>query len=220
MKILITGGSSGLGKSILNKLCDSNEIHFTYNSSKESAREITENYKNSYSYKCDFTNKRELEIFLSKIENVDFDVLINNYYSGKFLDKHFSKTNSSEFLEVYKNNILPVIDITQVLLKTFKKKRKGIIVSISSQSISNPPIGTGLYSVVKSVIDQLSKIWNSEYNKYGVTSKIISPSFMRTNLTSNLDERIIEMFYENDSNHDEINSISNNIIKLLNNYYD
>ena len=69
MKILITGGSSGLGKSILNKLCDSNEIHFTYNSSKESAREITENYKNSYSYKCDFTNKRELEIFLSKIEN-------------------------------------------------------------------------------------------------------------------------------------------------------
>jgi NAD(P)-dependent dehydrogenase (short-subunit alcohol dehydrogenase family) len=77
-----------------------------------------------------------------------------------------------------------------------------------------------LYSIVKSVIDQLSKIWNSEYNKYGVTSKIISPSFMRTNLTSNLDERIIEMFYENDSNHDEINSTSNNIVKLLENYYD
>ena len=32
------------------------------------------------------------------------------------------------------------------------------------------------------------------------------------------DERIIEMFYENDSNHDEINTISNDIIKILNNF--
>jgi hypothetical protein len=67
------------------------------------------------------------------------------------------------------------------------------------------------------VIDQLSKIWNSEYNKYGITSKIVSPSFMRTNLTSDIDERIIEMYYENRLNHDEINSISNDIKKILNN---
>tara|TARA_B110000483_G_scaffold224981_1_gene284261 strand:+ start:224 stop:880 length:657 start_codon:yes stop_codon:yes gene_type:complete len=217
MKILITGGSSGLGRSVLEKVQDSNEIHFTYNNSIESAREIRTKYKNSHSYKCDFTNEGELEVFLSEIQDVDFDVLINNYYSGKFLDKHFSKTSSSEFLEVYKNNILPVIDITQVLLKTFKKKKKGLIISISSQSISHPPVGSSLYSVVKSVIDQLSKIWNSEYNKYGITSKIVSPSFMRTNLTSDIDERIIEMYYENRLNHDEINSISNDIKKILNN---
>lgn len=215
MKILITGGASGLGKSILKKIHPSNEIHFTYNKSVESSEEIEKCFKNTHSYKCDFTNEDELEKFINKIKNVDFDVLINNYYSGKFLDKHYSKTSSSEFLNVYNNNIIPIIKISQVLLENFKKRRKGLIISISSQSISTPPVGSGLYSVVKSVIEQLSKIWNSEYKKYGVTSEIISPSFMRTNLTSNLDERIIEMFYENDSNHDEINSISNLIFKMI-----
>jgi len=218
MKILITGGASGLGKSILEKMHPSNEIHFTYNKSVESSKEIEKSFKNTHSYKCNFTNENELEKFLNKVKNIDFDVLINNYYSGKFLDKHFSKTNSSEFLNVYNNNIIPVIKISQVLLENFKKRRKGLIISISSQSISNPPVGSSLYSIIKSVIEQLSKIWNSEYKKYGVTSEIISPSFMRTNLTSNLDERIIEMFYENDSNHDEINTISNDIIKILNNF--
>lgn len=216
MKILITGGSSGLGKSVLETISSSHEVHFTYNRSLKSANEITSKFKNSNSYKCDFTNETELKNFLNKIKDIDFDVLINNYYSGSFLGKHFSKTDSSEFLEVYKNNIVPVIEITQTLLKKFKKKKKGLIISISSESISNPPIGTGLYSTVKSIIEQLSKTWNSEYNQYGISSKIISPSFMRTNLTSDIDERIIEMYYENRSNRNEIDTISNYILKILN----
>ena len=217
MKILITGGSSGLGKSILETISSSHEVHFTYNSSFKSSSEITSKFKSSYSYKCDFTDEIELKNFLNKIKDIDFDVLINNYYSGNFLGKHFSKTDSSDFLDVYKNNIIPVIEITQVLLKTFKKKKKGLIISISSESISNPPIGTGLYSIVKSVIEQLSKVWNSEYNKYGIASKIISPSFMRTNLTSDIDERMIEMYFETESNLNEIKNISNEISKLIKN---
>tara|TARA_B100000767_G_scaffold275756_1_gene315100 strand:+ start:5290 stop:5952 length:663 start_codon:yes stop_codon:yes gene_type:complete len=218
MKVLITGGSSGLGKSILEIISLSHEVYFTYNNSIKSANEITDKFKNSFSYKCDFTNEIELKDFLNKVKNIDFDVLINNYYSGNFLGKHFSNTDSSDFLDVYKNNIIPVIDITQVLLKTFKKKKKGLIISISSESISNPPIGSGLYSTVKSVIEQLSKIWNSENKKFGIISKIISPSFMRTNLTSEIDERIIEMYFENISNRDEIKNISSEIMKIINNH--
>ena len=108
MKILITGGSSGLGKSVLEKLQDSNEIHFTYNNSKNEAKELTKRFKNTYSYKCDFTVEKELEEFISKIEKIEFDILINNYYSGKFLDKHFIKSNSS----LFKSFKIPVVTAT------------------------------------------------------------------------------------------------------------
>ena len=219
MKILITGGSSGLGKSVLEKLQDSNEIHFTYNNSKNEAKELTKRFKNTYSYKCDFTVEKELEEFISKIEKIEFDILINNYYSGKFLDKHFIKSNSSEYIDAFKNNILPVIEITKTLLKTFKRKKKGLIISISSQSITKPPVGSGIYSSVKSVIEQLSKIWNSENERFGITSIIISPSFMRTNLTSEMDERIIELFFENSSNRNEISKISNEVMKIINKHF-
>ena len=218
MKILITGGSSGLGKSIIESISSSHEIHFTYNNSIKSANEITNRFRNLYSYKCDFTNEIELKDFLIKVKHIDFDILINNYYSGNFLSKHFEKTDSKDFLVVYQNNIIPVIEITKVLLKTFKKKKKGLIISISSKSISNPPIGSSLYSTVKSVIEQLSKIWNTENKKFGITSIIIKPSFMRTNLTSDLDERIIEMYFENNSNRDEIKNISSEIVKIINNH--
>ena len=217
MKVLITGGSSGLGKSILETISLSHEVHFTYNNSIKSANDITNRFKNAFSYKCDFTDEIQLKDFLNKIKNIDFDVLINNYYSGNFLGKHFSKTDSSDFLDVYKNNIIPVIEITQVLIETFKKKKKGMIISISSESIVNPPIGTCLYSTVKSVIEQLSKIWNSENKRFGIKSKIISPSFMRTKLTSDIDDRIIEMYFETESNFDEIKNVSNEISKLIDN---
>lgn len=220
MKILITGGSSGLGKAMVYKLAESekNFIYFTYNNSEESSKKICLENKNVKRIKCDFTVREELDVFLVNLEKLDIDILINNYYSGKFLDKHFVKTNSSQYLDAYKNNILPVIDITKTLIKTFKIKKKGLIISISSQSITEPPIGTGLYSSVKSVIEQLSKVWNSENKKFGISSVVISPSFMRTNLTSEIDERVIEMYYENVSNIDEINNVSNEVDKIIKNH--
>ena len=124
MKILITGGSSGLGKSIIESISSSHEIHFTYNNSIKSANEITNRFRNLYSYKCDFTNEIELKDFLIKVKHIDFDILINNYYSGNFCQTLLKKTDSKDFLVVYQNNIIPVIEITKVLLKTFKKKRK------------------------------------------------------------------------------------------------
>ena len=41
-------------------------------------------------------------------------------------------------------------------------------------------------------MQQLSKSWNSEYVRYNITSNCISPDFMLTNLSADVDERLIE----------------------------
>ena len=60
MKILITGGSSGLGKSIVKELSKNkeNHIYFTYNRSEKSASKICEENKNTSKIK-QFFNKRD-----------------------------------------------------------------------------------------------------------------------------------------------------------------
>ena len=83
MKILITGGSSGLGKSLVEELSKNkkNHIYFTYNRSEKSASEICIENKNTCKIKCDLNDKIELDEFILKIRKLDLDILINNYYS-------------------------------------------------------------------------------------------------------------------------------------------
>ncbi len=218
MKILITGGASGLGKKIIEKIHSNNEVHFTYNNSKESSDNILLRYKNVYSYRCDFTNSLDIKLFLKDIEKINFDVLINNYYAGLFLDKHFLKTDTNDFLKAFENNILPVIKISKFLLQKFKKQKKGLILSVSSSAMSSPPVGSSVYVIIKSIINQLSLVWNAEFNKYNVESKIISPGFMKTDLTSNIDERIVDLYF-NTISKDELNETSNLVKETISKHF-
>ena len=215
MNILITGGSSGLGKKIIETLNDKYHIYSTYNNSQKDAEFIKSKFKKITFFKCDFTNSIELNQFLKKISLVQFDVLINNFYCGEFLGKHFIKTESTEFINILESNIKPTVEISKTVIKSFKEKKGGLIINISSKAIQNPPIGSALYVCVKSVIEGLSKIWNSELNSYGIRSLSVQPSFMRTKLTSKIDPRIVEIYFEKNSS--EIQDIANTIKKIIEN---
>lgn len=213
MNILITGGSSGLGKKIIETLDDRYNIYSSYNNSLENIKDLEKKFKKITFFKCDFTNSIELDQFLKKINLIQFDVLINNFYAGEFLGKHFMKTESIEFINILESNIKPTIEISKTVINGFKENKKGLIINISSKAIENPPIGSSLYVCVKSLIEGLSKIWNSELNSYGIESKIIKPSFMRTKLTSKIDPRIVKLYFEKNSH--EIQDIANSIKNII-----
>lgn len=195
MNILVTGGSSGLGKSIVYLLSKSseNKVYFTYNNHKEEALDIVQDMNNIIAIKCDFINNDDLCYLEERIPGYDLDVLINNAYVGSAQSKHFHKTESSLFLESFENNIVPTIRISQSAIKGFRKKKFGKIINILSAYILNlPPIGFSMYTANKVYLQQLSNSWNSEYSRYNITSNCISPDFMLTNLSTNVDERVIE----------------------------
>jgi NAD(P)-dependent dehydrogenase (short-subunit alcohol dehydrogenase family) len=98
----------------------------------------------------------------------------------------------------FKNNLIPVIEITQEILNNFRKKKSGKIITVlSSALIDLPPIGSSVYVANKAYLEKLTKVWAAENVKYNITSNSISPSFMQTKLTSEVDERIIEQMLDN-----------------------
>ena len=109
MNILVTGGSSGLGKSIVEKLSSDkkNHVFFTYNNSIENSKNICSKYTNVTAIKCDFTNNNELILFVKNLKNLNLNILINNFYSwpknpllpGTFLTKNFHKIEESVFID-------------------------------------------------------------------------------------------------------------------------
>ncbi|MEI6311431.1 MAG: SDR family oxidoreductase [Bacteroidota bacterium] len=195
MKILITGGSSGLGLAMTKKLAmdDGNFIYFTYNSSIERANELMAAHSNTKAIKCDFTNESELQNLLNEIESFDLDVLINNAISSKITMKHFDKMDIDIFKNSFLHNIIPTIQITQKCVAGFKKKKQGrIITTLTSFLANKPPTGCSEYVASKAYLESLSKSWASEYIKYNISSNCISPSFMLTDFTNDTDERMIE----------------------------
>tara|TARA_B100000795_G_scaffold234805_1_gene194139 strand:+ start:7467 stop:8183 length:717 start_codon:yes stop_codon:yes gene_type:complete len=225
MNILVTGGSSGLGKSIVEKLCSdrNNHIYFTYNNSVERSKDICSKYANSTSIKCDFTSDSELNIFLSNFRKLDISLLINNYYSwpknpllpGTFLDRNFHKIDETIFVEEFKNNVIPTILITQEAIKHFRSKKSGKIITILSSFLDSPTIGSSIYISNKNYLKGLAKVWELENVKYNITSNTISPSFMLTPHTLKMDERLIDGFRNDFSELMTVRHVSDRIFDFL-----
>lgn len=195
MNILVTGGSTGLGKSIVNALSNipENKVFFTFNSHEKEAQSIVREKQNVIAIKCDFTNIDELCKLEKTIPVFDLDVLINNAYVGFAQGIHFHKTEPDSFLKSFENNIVPTIRITQSAISGFRAKKFGKIINVLTASLVNvPPMGYSIYASNKAYILQLSKSWSCEYARYNISSNCISPDFMQTNLTENIDERIVK----------------------------
>ncbi|MGZ3884301.1 MAG: SDR family NAD(P)-dependent oxidoreductase [Bacteroidia bacterium] len=199
MNILITGGASGLGKSITRQLAKAgtNKIYFTYNRSAGGAKELEQTCAGTRALHCDFEDSGSLQALLNQLESLDLDVLINNALTG-IQTNHFHKLPAEFFAESFARNVIPVIKITQQALLQFRKKKSGKIITILSNYINGtPPIGLSEYVAQKNYLLSLSKSWAAENAKFNITSNAISPAFMQTGLTRDTDERVIEEMINN-----------------------
>lgn len=200
MNILITGGASGLGEAITRKLAkdSDNIIYFTYSKSAENANIIKSALPNTIPIKCDFGNSSELKSLTDSLKKLDIDVLINNAYNGEFLKSYFHKVPADEFLNDFKENIISVIEITQAAILFFRSKKRGKIITILTSALLNtPPLGSSVYIANKAYLEKLTKVWASENARFNISSNSVSPSFMQTNLTAGIDERVVEQIIEN-----------------------
>lgn len=221
MNILITGGASGLGAAITKVLATNiaNKVYFTFSSSEEKATKITNAFKNTISIKCNFKNAEEVGALQDKIKEIDLDILVNNAYCSTINQIHFHKTPSSDFLNDFKDNILPTIAITQEAIKAFRKKKNGKIITILTSYLSNvPPTGLSSYVANKAYLEKLTKVWANENSKFNITSNSISPSFMLTGLTDDVDERIVEQMALNHPNKKLITpqEVAESVVFLVN----
>lgn len=200
MNILITGGASGLGEAITRILAKekTNTIFFTYSNSSLKAKQIETDFDNVNSIKCDFKNSSEVTSLVNNIQNINIDVLINNAYSNNCIKTYFHKIPNESFELDFINNIIPAIRITQSVITQLRKKKNGKIITILTSALANtPPLGWSCYTANKAYLESLVKSWATENIKFNITSNSVSPGFMQTNLTSDVDDRIIDQMVVN-----------------------
>ncbi len=195
MKILITGGASGLGAALTRRLAQNaaHEIWFTFHSSAAAAQELERDLPNTHGVRCDFRNADDLAALLKRMDEIGLEVLINNALPTRIAKKHFHKTDLEVFRDGFTQHILPVIAITQRAILGFRLRQSGKIITILTAAlVGKPPAGYAEYSAAKAYLHSLAKSWAGENAASGITSNCVSPAFMTTRLTSDTDERIVE----------------------------
>ncbi|WP_024993595.1 SDR family NAD(P)-dependent oxidoreductase [Phocaeicola paurosaccharolyticus] len=201
MNILITGGTSGLGKATVELLQkDGHQIYFSYLANEKFtavAKELEDTYSNVKGEPLNFCEDDSVDAFCKKITAWNIDVLVNCTYVGRPQTTYFHKIVPEDFLKAFQFNIIPTVKITQASIDVMKKKKFGKIINIITEAVIGlPPMGYTLYAANKAYLMELSSVWNKEYTRYNITSNCILPAYMQTAFAE-VDERILDQMIKN-----------------------
>ena len=207
-KVLVTGSSDGIGRSITLSLLNSGAkvIGLARDHSK-----FNPETKNYIKYKTDFSNEEILLNTISKIikDHKDLDCLVSNAGFGKFGTlETFSTKEINDFIFT---NLTSHMILTNKILPHLKKIRKGNIIFIGSESALKGGKNGSLYSAAKFGLRGFSQSIREESCSKNIHVSLINPGMVRTSFFNNLDF----MPGEDKSNAIEPDDIGKIIIDIL-----
>ena len=188
-KIFITGASGGIGSAICKKFVDENFILVLTSSSDDKISKLKHQYGNNhYYYKINLSDSENVQNCLDQIskDHKDISIIVNN--AGKTHDNLIFRMKNDQWNEVLQTNLNSNYQIIKSLLPNMLSNKYGKIIGISSivGSTGNP--GQANYVASKSGLVGLYKSIALEVAKRNINVNIISPGFISTTMTDNLNE--------------------------------
>jgi 3-oxoacyl-[acyl-carrier protein] reductase len=194
---LITGGSRGIGKGIVEVFAQQGaHVAFTFNSSAEAAnalaKELSEDGVQVRAYQSDAAQFDQAEALVSKVLE-DFgsvDILINN--AGITKDNLLMRITEEDFDRVIEVNLKSVFNMTKAIQRTMLKQRHGSIINMSSIVGVQGNAGQTNYAASKAGIIGFSKSVALELGSRDIRCNVIAPGFIETEMTQKLDEATVQ----------------------------
>lgn len=194
---LVTGGSRGIGKAIVEKLGKEGFlVGFSYVNSDEKAKLFVEELKSknidAFCIKFDVKDYEQTKDAISNIQDEygNIDVLVNN--AGITRDKLFIRMKESDFDEVIDTNLKGIFNCTKQVANKMMKQKSGRIINLSSLAGLIGNIGQVNYSASKAGVIGFTRSLAAELGGYGVTVNAIAPGFIKTDMTDVIPENIKE----------------------------
>tara|TARA_B100001250_G_scaffold284305_1_gene246396 strand:- start:3076 stop:3804 length:729 start_codon:yes stop_codon:yes gene_type:complete len=185
---LVTGGSRGIGKAIALELGKSFNVAVGYSSSKDSAEEVVEQIVKSggtaTAIQIDVANSESIENAFTTIEKElnGVDILINN--AGITKDNILPRIKEDDWNDVINTNLSGPFKTSQRAIKHMMKNKWGRIVFISSIVGIMGNQGQANYAASKAGLIGLSKSIAKEMGSRNITSNVIAPGYIETDMTA------------------------------------
>lgn len=184
--VLVTGGSKGIGKSIVCKFAENGyNVILNYNKSFDSANKIKEKYSNVEIFKADITNKNEVLSMIDFANNKfgKIDILINN--AGISSSSLLQEMSDDEWNRIFNVNVTGTYNVTKAVLPQMISRHNGKIINMSSIWGITGASNEVAYSASKAAIIGFSKALAKEVGPSGITVNTIAPGIVMTDMVSN-----------------------------------
>lgn len=177
--ILITGGSSGIGKSIGEYL--QNQGHIVYGASRN-----PENVKNN-KIKLVALDVRNVDSIKQCIEQVitnegRLDVLINN--AGVGITGPLEEIPMDEIKNNFETNLFGPIETMRAVLPQMRKQKSGLIINITSIAGYMGLPFRSVYSSSKGALELITESLRMEVKQFGIEVTNVAPGDFATDIAS------------------------------------
>ena len=192
--IIVTGASGGIGNSIVKKLSEFEANILATGTKTEKLEELKSNVKNVKILTFDISQSEKIEEF---IENATtqlggkLDCIVNN--AGLTQDNLAIRMSLDEWKKVIDINLTSTFLLSKFAIKKMLKNKSGKIVNITSVVGHTGNLGQANYTASKAGIVAMSKSLAIEYAKKNINVNCISPGFIKTNMTEQIDPKFKEL---------------------------
>lgn len=195
--VLVTGGSRGIGSAICKKLAVESDYHILINyhsnqtAAEETLQEIQKLRATGEILGFDVSNFEQVQSVLTKWQEANpeaiVEAIVNN--AGITKDGLFMWMTPEDWNGVVNTSLNGFFNVTQFFIQKMLRNKYGRIVNMVSVSGVKGTAGQTNYSAAKGAIVAATKALAQEVAKRNITVNAVAPGFIRTDMTSQLDEK-------------------------------
>ena len=188
---VVTGGSRGIGKSIVLALGGAGyQVAFSYVRDEASAAALQAQVeglgRECLAVRCDVKDAQSIQAFFERVEQrfERIDLLVNN--AGVTRDGLLATQSLSDITEVIQTNLVGTLLCCQQVLPCMMRQRSGCIVNLSSVAAQKPGKGQSNYAAAKGGVEALTRALAVELAPRNIRVNAVAPGIVSTDMSQAL----------------------------------
>jgi 3-oxoacyl-[acyl-carrier protein] reductase len=194
---VVTGGSRGIGRAIVEELSKTHAVVATYNSNRDAAEAVAA-ATGAVILPCQLGDLASVGALATELETrfPQVDLLVNNAGMAPRERRDILDATPESFDELFATNLRGPYFLTQRIARRMFIARSGRIVFIGSISAFTASVNRGDYCMTKSAISMAAKLFAARLAPHHIPVFEIQPGIIRTDMIASVaaayDQRIAD----------------------------